>query len=232
MFVERQGILKQLRAALKRSRCAAEIASSLQVTGKTVRRYLDQLSGAHMVRQLPSWAENVGKRVVKAPKVYIRDSGMLHTLLRIESQAELESHPKFGASWEGFALEELMCRFGERQAYFWATHGGAELDLLIVRGTTRLGFEIKLNEAPKTTKSMHIAQRDLNLDHLWVVYPGDKTFPLTETITAISLPDVLALSTKTTYGSDMRPSDPVLVGSRSGEHDMRCSSEQVHEREN
>lgn len=169
----------------------SELARSIGTSEPTARRYLDILCGTYVVRQLPPWFENLRKRQVKAPKIYIRDSGVLHALLNITDRSALESHPKLGASWEGFALEQILSITGDRDAYFWATHGGAELDLLVFRNDQRIGFEFKYNERPTTTKSMMIALSDLGLDHLYVIHPGKHTFPLSETITAATLPDVL-----------------------------------------
>ncbi|MCB1096149.1 MAG: ATP-binding protein [Verrucomicrobiae bacterium] len=170
---------------------AAELARSLGSSEPTARRYLDILCGTYVVRQLPPWFENLKKRQVKAPKVYIRDSGVCHALLGIEDRTALASHPKVGASWEGFAMEQILSVTGDRNAYFWATHAGAELDLLVFHKGKRLGFEFKYSEKPSTTKSMHAAAEDLDLDHLYVVHPGKHQFPLTETITAIPLPELL-----------------------------------------
>jgi len=169
----------------------SELARSLGTSEPTARRYLDILSGTYVVRPLPPWFENLKKRQVKAPKVYIRDTGVLHALLNINDFTALESHPKLGASWEGFAIEQILSATGDRDAYFWATHGGAELDLLILHQGRRIGFEFKYSEKPATTKSMRIAESDLGLDHLYVVHPGKHTFPLAETITAATLPDAL-----------------------------------------
>ena len=166
---------------------AAEFARSLGASEATARRYLDILCGAFVVRQLPPWFENLGKRQVRAPKIYIRDSGVLHALLRVESFEALQGHPKLGASWEGFCVEQLVSVLGERNAHYWATHADAELDLLLLRGEKRIGVEIKYTDAPRTTKSMHIALADLRLAHLYVVHPGEKRFPMAENITAISL---------------------------------------------
>jgi len=173
----------------------SELARSLGTSEPTARRYLDILCGTYVVRQLPPWFENLKKRQVKAPKVYIRDSGILHALLNIPDAVALESHPKLGASWEGFAIEQILSITGDREAYFWATHGGAELDLLVFHAGERLGFEFKYSEKPSTSKSMHIAASDLGLDHLYVVHPGKHSFPLTETITASTLADLLDLLT-------------------------------------
>ena len=172
---------------------AAELAKSLGSSEPTARRYLDILSGTYVVRQLPPWFENLKKRQVKAPKVYIRDSGICHSLLDIVDRTALDSHPKLGASWEGLAIEQILSVTGDRNAYFWATHAGAELDLLVFHGGKRLGFEFKYSEKPTTSKSMHVALADLALDRLYVVHPGKHEFPLTETITATPLPKVLQL---------------------------------------
>jgi predicted AAA+ superfamily ATPase len=166
---------------------ASEIGASLGVVHTTARRYLDLLTGAFMVRQLPPWFENVGKRLVKSPKVYIRDSGLFHSLLGLSTREQLESHPKLGAAWEGFALEQVLSQVGERDAYFWATHGGAELDLLLMRRGKRWGIEFKCQDAPTMTKSMHIALADLNLHRLWVVYPGDADYPAHDRVECIAL---------------------------------------------
>ena len=144
-----------------------------------------------MVRQLPPWFENLKKRQVRAPKIYIRDSGILHALLNIPDVVSLESNPKLGASWEGFPIEQILSITGDREAYFWATHGGAELDLLVFHEGKRIGFEFKYSENPGTSKSMRIAESDLGLDHLYVVHPGKHSFRLTENITASTLPDAI-----------------------------------------
>jgi len=173
---------------------AAEFARSLGASEPTARRYLDILSAAFVVRQLPPWFENLGKRQVKAPKVYVRDSGLLHTLLGLHEFAALEGHPKLGASWEGFALEQVLRWTGDREAYFWATHAGAELDLLVLRNGKRVGFEFKHSDAPTLTKSMHIALNDLKLQRLFVLYPGDQSYQLhqkVEVVSVQSLPAVL-----------------------------------------
>jgi predicted AAA+ superfamily ATPase len=172
---------------------AAELARALGSSEPTARRYLDILAGTYMVRQLPPWFENLKKRQVKAPKIYLRDSGICHALLGIQGMDGLESHPKLGASWEGFALEQILATTGDRNAYFWATHAGAELDLLVFHRGKRLGFEFKYTEKPTTTKSMQTALADLALDHLYVVYPGSHTIPLSGTITACPLPDMVRL---------------------------------------
>ncbi len=165
----------------------AELARSLGAAEGTARKYLDILSGAFMVRQLQPYFANLKKRQVKAPKIYVRDSGILHALLALESAEHIYSHPKLGASFEGFAVEEICSLSGSRDIYFWATHGGAELDVLLFQKGKAIGFEIKYTDSPKISKSMRIALEDLNLHHLYVVYPGDETFPLSESITAISV---------------------------------------------
>ncbi len=166
---------------------ASSLSRSMGVSVNAVNHYRDLLAGTFMIRVLPPWFENVGKRVVKAPKVYVRDSGILHYLLGLESMDDLVRHPAYGPSWEGFALEQALIAFGARQAYFWGTHRGAELDLMLLRGGRRWGFEFKCADAPRTTRSMHTVSEDLGLQHLWVVYPGDLEYPLTEKITAVPL---------------------------------------------
>ena len=169
---------------------ASELSRSLGEAHTTVKRHLDILSGALMVRQLPPWFENLGKRQVKAPKVYVRDTGMLHALLGLPTFATLESHPKLGASWEGFVIEQILRRTGERDAYFWATPSGAELDLLVFVRGRRIGFEIKYNDSPRMTKSMTIAQHDLKLDRLLIVYPGEKSYVLRPGVEVVSIRDL------------------------------------------
>jgi predicted AAA+ superfamily ATPase len=173
---------------------AAEFARAMGTAENTARRYLDILSGAYMVRVLPPWFENLKKRQVKAPKIYIRDSGLLHSLLQIPTFASLQGHPKIGASWEGFALEHVIHAFKTRDAYFWATHAGAELDLMIPIAGKRHGFEFKYADAPGKKRSMHIAIEDLGLEHLWVIYPGDQKYSLDSRITVIPLGEMLQLA--------------------------------------
>jgi predicted AAA+ superfamily ATPase len=165
----------------------AEFARSLGTAENTARRYLDILSGAYMVRVLPPWFENIKKRQVKSPKIYIRDSGLFHSLIHILNYDYLQGHPKVGASWEGFALEQVVQSFNSRDTYFWGTHAGAELDLMLVYNGQRIGFEFKFADAPRTTRSMHIAIEDLYLSHLWIVYPGDQAYVLNDKITVIPL---------------------------------------------
>jgi predicted AAA+ superfamily ATPase len=166
---------------------AADPARSLGVNESTVRRYLDWLTHTYMVRQLPPWFENLGKRQVKAPKIYFRDSGLLHTLMGVRTEADLLSHPRLGASWEGFALEQVLRLARPDEVYFWATHTGAELDLLMLKYGKRVGVEFKYVDAPRLTPSMRIAATDLKLDALYVVYPGDRRYPLADNIEAVPL---------------------------------------------
>ena len=163
----------------------AEFARSLGSSESTARRYLDILAGAYMVRVLPPWFENIGKRQMKSPKIYVRDPGLLHALLGLRDRGALLGHPKLGASWEGFALEQILGHLRTRDAYFWATQGGAELDLLVMINGRRHGFEFKHADAPSRTKSMHVALSDLALEHLWVVYPGGERYGLDTRITAV-----------------------------------------------
>lgn len=159
---------------------SSAIAASLDISHTSARSYLDVLTGAFVLRQLPPWLPNLKKRMVKAPKVYVRDSGLLHTLLQVEDLPALQSHPRLGASWEGFALEQLCgaCGWPEEDLFFWATHGGAEMDLVLRRGGELYGFEFKATEAPSVTHSMTIAQADLGLKKVFLVYPGAHSFPL------------------------------------------------------
>ena len=173
---------------------AAEFARALGTAENTARRYLDILAGAYMVRVLPPWFENLKKRQVKAPKIYIRDSGLFHSLLQVSTLANLRGHPKIGASWEGFALEHIIRVFRTRDAYFWATHAGAELDLMVTIAGKRHGFEFKYTDAPGRKRSMHIAIEDLGLEHLWVIYPGDQKYALDSKITVIPLEEILQLA--------------------------------------
>ena len=166
---------------------AAEIGRSMDIGVTAVNHYRDLLAGAFMLRVLPPWFENLGKRLVKSPRVYLRDSGILHSLLGLDDPAQLPLHPAYGASWEGFALEQTLIAHGADEAYFYRTQRGAELDLMLLRGGKRWGFEFKCSDAPRTTKSMHIVKDDLGLEHLWVVYPGDLQYPLGNAITACPL---------------------------------------------
>lgn len=166
---------------------ASEIAGAMGVSATTTRRYVDLLTHTFMIRQLQPWHENLGKRQVKAPKIYFRDSGLFHTLTHIKSESDLLTHPKIGASWEGYAIEEALRHYQPDQQYFWATHGGAELDLLLFKGGKRIGIECKRQDAPKLTASMKIAMDDLKLDELLVIYPGHKAYPLGESIRVLPL---------------------------------------------
>lgn len=169
----------------------AELARSMGVGESTARRYLDLLAGVFMVRQLPPWFENLGKRQVKSPKIYVRDSGLLHVLLGVTSRRDLEMHPKVGASWEGYAVEEVLKALEPDEAYFWATHQGAELDLLLFKSGKRIGVECKRSDAPSLTPSMRIALANLKLDHLHVVYPGDRQYALAKNVDALPLGDLI-----------------------------------------
>lgn len=182
---------------------ASWIGRSMGLSDKTVRGYLDILSGTFMIRQLQPWHENLAKRQVKAPKIYFRDSGLLHSLLSLSDFHGLTGHPRVGVSWEGFVLEQILCIVNPSAAFFWATHNGAELDLFFLHRGRRFGIEVKFNEAPKITRSMRIALDDLSLDHLWVIYPGREAYPADEKISFLpfcrmnDLPDNL---TKLTSG--------------------------------
>lgn len=169
----------------------AELARALAVGESTVRRYLDLLTGVFMLRQLPPWFENLGKRQVKAPKVFVRDSGLLHALLGIAHRRDLEHHPKVGASWEGFAVEEVLKAVRPEDAYFWATHQGAELDLLLFKHGRRVGVECKRMDAPTLTPSMRIAMNDLKLDRLIVIYPGERRYALADRVEVIPLVELV-----------------------------------------
>ena len=177
---------------------ASEFARSFGIADTTVRHYLDILTSALVVRLLLPWHANIGKRQVKSPKVYIQDSGLLHGLLNLHRPADVEAHPKLGASWEGFMVEQILSRLGAEpeECHFWATHSGAELDLLVVRGAIRRGFEIKRTSSPGVTPSMRSALADLELTSLDVIHAGDHTFPLHDRIRAVSA---------TRFLSDIRP---------------------------
>jgi predicted AAA+ superfamily ATPase len=166
---------------------AADPARSLAVSEPTIRRYLDILTQTMMVRQLQPWHENLGKRQVKAPKIYFRDTGLLHALMDVRTMPQLLTHPRAGASWEGFALEQVLRIARPQQAFFWATHQGAELDLLMLQGGRRIGVEFKRADTPRITSSMRIAIDDLKLDALYVVYPGLHRFRLAESVEAVPL---------------------------------------------
>lgn len=166
---------------------ASELGRAMGLSHRAVRHWIDLLAGAFVLRELGPWHVNVAKRQVKAPKLYLRDSGLLHALLGIEDRRGLFSHPKVGASWEGFCIEQVLDRFGSRNAWFWATHGGAELDLLLQLRGRFVGVEVKFSEQPRITRSMRIAIADLGLSHLYIIYPGSARIPLDDGITALGL---------------------------------------------
>lgn len=169
---------------------AAEPARALGVNESTTRRYLDLLTDALMVRQLQPWHANLRKRQVRAPKVYVRDSGLLHQLLGIDSAKALASHPKVGASWEGFVIEQILALEEYDEAAFWATHQGAEIDLILRRGERLLGVDCKRADAPGLTPSIRIALEDLGLERVAVVYPGEKRYPISDRVEGVPLSDL------------------------------------------
>jgi uncharacterized protein len=173
---------------------SSEFARSFGVADTTIRNYLDLLTSALVVFQLRPWHENISKRQVKSPKVYINDSGILHSLLNLVDYRDLETHPKVGASWEGFVLQQVIRTTGahHKECFYWATHAGAELDLMVVHGRQRLGFEVKRTSAPKVTPSMRNAMEDLRLDRLDIIYPGENSFLLEDKIRAISFENMLS----------------------------------------
>lgn len=175
---------------------ASEIGRSLAVSDHTAQRYLDLLSGTFMVRQLQPWHYNTKKRLIKRPKIYFRDSGILHALLSLENQKDVVSHPKLGASWEGFALEEAIrsAHLKEDEAYFWGVHTGGEIDLVFNKNGKMYGIEVKYTQTPSLTPSMRLAVEELSLKHLWVIYPGEQTYSLGRNVTAIPWTDTKALS--------------------------------------
>ena len=179
---------------------ASELARSMGLTDKTVRSYLDILTGTFMMRQLQPWFENIGKRQVKSPKVYFRDSGLLHSLLNLPDLHSLSGHPRVGASWEGFALEQFLFTFRPPEAFFWATHNGMEIDLFFLHRGRRYALEAKFSEAPKITRSMQTALTDLALDHLWVVYPGKHKYSVDEKVTVCPIGDIFGLSDEVRSG--------------------------------
>ena len=183
---------------------ASEFARSFGVADTTIRHYLDILTSTFIVRQLPPWHENISKRQVKSPKVYIGDPGLLHTLLNIRTKNDLLSHPKLGASWEGFILNQVihLLRADKEECYFWATHAGAELDLLVVRGRKRTGYEIKFTSSPKVTASMKIAARDLKLDRLCIIHAGDISYQMAGKIYAIASKNIV---------KELKPDNTILT---------------------
>ncbi len=171
---------------------ASDISRSLGISFMTAKRYVDILTNAFMVRQLQPWFENISKRQIKSPKIFIRDSGIFHYLINVKTKDELLGHPKLGASWEGFVTEQIINICGERKCYYWRTRAGAELDLLYLHGLKKIGFEMKCADSVNITKSMRIATNDLNLAHLYVIYPGNDSYRIDEDITAISISDLLS----------------------------------------
>lgn len=169
---------------------ASTFAESMGTSPKTARRYLDLLTDVFVIRQLQPWYENIKKRQVKAPKIFVRDSGLLHYLLGIADLKGLQAHPKLGASWEGFVIEQITSLVQLADFYFWGTHAGAEIDLLIMKAGQRIGVEAKYTDAPKITKSIRIAIEDLGLHRVFIVYPGPKSFPLEDRIYALSILDI------------------------------------------
>lgn len=172
---------------------ASELGRAMGLSDKTMRSYLDILTGTFMIRQLQPWHENIGKRQVKAPKIYFRDSGILHKLLSLPDYHTLLGHPRIGASWEGFALEQTLLTVKPAQAFFWSTYSGAELDLFFLHKGHRYGVEFKYNEAPAVTKSMRTAMETLNLDHLWIIYPGQQSYPVYDKISVLPVRDLPAI---------------------------------------
>ena len=168
----------------------SELGRSFGVSDHTIRRYLEILSGTFMIRLLPPWHANVGKRLVKAPKLYIRDSGLFHALHTIATPLQLESHPKLGASWEGFAMEQAIRLMGVNHPHFWRTHTGAELDLVWQARGVLWGMEFKYQDAPGMTRSIRAVLRDLPLQHLWIVYPGPERYRLDETVSVVPLAEI------------------------------------------
>lgn len=176
---------------------ASEPARALGISEPTIRQYLDVLEGVFMVRVLQPWYANLNKRQVKSPKIYFRDAGLLHYLLGIRSELDLQTHPKSGASWEGYAIEETIKITAPDEIYFWATHNGAELDLLLLKNGRRIGIECKRVDAPRLTPSMRTALKDLELDQLFVIYPGNLMYPLADKVSALpisSIPSILQIA--------------------------------------
>ena len=167
----------------------SELGVSLGVSHTAINNYLSILTGTFMIRQLLPWFENIHKRQIKSPKIFFRDSGIFHALLKISSEEDLYFHPKLGASWEGFAIEEVIKKLGlpPEQCFFWGVHAQAELDLLVFINNKKIGFEIKYNEAPTMSKSMHLAMELLKLDELNIIYPGKTNYLLRDNIKVCSL---------------------------------------------
>jgi predicted AAA+ superfamily ATPase len=174
---------------------ASEIGRSMGLSDTTVRGYLDKMADAFVMRQLQPWHENLGKRQVKAPKIYVRDTGLLHALLDVRTGRQLDLHAKVGASWEGFVIDQVIQALdaAPHECYYWRTHGGAELDLLVTRGARRIGFEVKRTTSPALTPSMKTAMTDLKLKLLYVVHAGEATFPLAKQVQAVAFDDLLTV---------------------------------------
>lgn len=174
---------------------ASEIGRSLGFSDTAIRHHLDILAGTFMIRQLKPWITNTKKRLVKSPKVYFRDTGILHSLLAIKSMDDIAAHPRLGASWEGFALEQFISHLAltDDEVYFWGVHSGAELDLVFQRGERLYGVELKYADAPRVTSSIKNAMKDLDIEKLWVVHPGKESFPLGKNINALCIGDVSSL---------------------------------------
>lgn len=171
---------------------SSRLAASMGLSDKTIRAYVDILGATYVVRALQPWYENLRKRQVKSPKIYLTDTGLLHHLLGVQDFDSLLAHPQIGASWESFVIEQVLRTLGMTDAYFWSTYSGAELDILLVRGNRRIGIECKYTESPEPTKAMHVALTDLHLDTLYVAYPGTDRYPLSERILVRSIPDLIA----------------------------------------
>ncbi|NTU59610.1 MAG: DUF4143 domain-containing protein, partial [Deltaproteobacteria bacterium] len=170
---------------------SAELARSLAISEPSVRRYLDLLTDLFMIRQLPPWHANLKKRQVRTPKVFFRDTGLLHALLGVHTERELHTHPKCGASWEGYVIEEVLRAVQPDEAYFWATHQGAEVDLVLLKDGRLLGVECKRADAPRLTPSLRIALDDLELERIAVVYPGNRRYGLADRVEAVPLAAVV-----------------------------------------
>lgn len=169
---------------------AAEPARSIAISESSTRRYLDLMEGVFMIRQLKPWHENLKKRQVKSPKIYFRDNGLLHQMLGIRTMTDLLRHPKYGASWEGYVIEETIKAVQPDDTYFWATHSGAELDLLLFKDGRRLGIEVKRMDAPRMTPSIRNAVEDLGLDHLTVIYPGERRYRLSDQVAVLPMAEL------------------------------------------
>lgn len=172
---------------------SSKLAGSMGMNNKTIRSYIDLLIATYMIRSIPPWYENIKKRQVKSPKIYFTDTGLLHHLLGIHDFDTLLGHPQAGASWKGFVLEQILRNVQHPDPYFWSTYSGAELDLLLIHGSRRIGIECKFNESPKTTKSMHAALQDLKLEKLYIAYPGKESYSVHEAIDVCSVPKLIKL---------------------------------------